>query len=115
MDQFISVMGKEGCALLLDCRDLTTKQIPMVHIDDYVFLITNSNAPHKLSSSAYCERRDCCYEAAKMLGKKSLRDADINDILGNEINFLNFIISRLSLILLCLFYIIILIQCKIIN
>ncbi|KAH0956018.1 hypothetical protein HN011_009695 [Eciton burchellii] len=80
MDQFISVMGKEGYALLLDCRDLTTKQIPMLHIDDYVFLITNSNAPHKLSSSAYCERRDCCYEAAKILGKKSLRDADMNDI-----------------------------------
>ncbi|XP_072766977.1 galactokinase isoform X2 [Anoplolepis gracilipes] len=82
MDQFISVMGKEGCALLLDCRDLATKQIPMMHIDDYVFLITNSNAPHKLSSSTYCERRDCCYEAAKILDKKSLRDADMNDILA---------------------------------
>ncbi|XP_024874289.1 galactokinase-like isoform X1 [Temnothorax curvispinosus] len=82
MDQFISAMGKEGCALLLDCRDLVTKQIPMLHIDNYVFLITNSNAPHKLSSSAYCERRDCCYEAAKMLGKKSLRDANMNDILA---------------------------------
>ncbi|XP_070172379.1 galactokinase isoform X2 [Polyergus mexicanus] len=82
MDQFISVMGKEGCALLLDCRDLTVKQIPIVYIDDYVFLVTNSNVPHKLSSSAYCERRDCCYEAAKMLGKKSLRDADMKDILA---------------------------------
>lgn len=92
-------MGKEGCALLLDCRDLTIKQIPMVHIDDYVFLITNSNAPHKLSSSAYCERRDCCYEAAKMLGKKSLRDADMNDILGNERLFPSIlIILRLNLI-----------------
>ncbi|XP_012217343.1 galactokinase-like isoform X2 [Linepithema humile] len=80
MDQFISVMGKEGCALLLDCRDLITKQIPMLHMDNYIFLITNSNAPHKLSSSAYCERRDCCFEAAKILGKKSLRDANINDI-----------------------------------
>ncbi|KAL6261739.1 hypothetical protein P5V15_006830 [Pogonomyrmex californicus] len=80
MDQFISVMGQEGCALLLDCRDLNTKQIPMLHIDNYIFLITNSNAPHKLSTSAYCERRDCCYEAAKILGKKSLRDANINDI-----------------------------------
>jgi len=84
MDQFISVMGKEDCALLLDCRDLTTKQIPMLHIDDYVFLITNSNAPHKLCSSAYCERRDCCYEAAKILGKKSLRDANMNDIQSND-------------------------------
>lgn len=82
MDQFISVMGKVDCALLLDCRNLAIKHISMLRLDDYVFLITNSNAPHKLSSSAYCERRDCCYEAAKILGKKSLRDANINDIQG---------------------------------
>ncbi|EGI66554.1 PREDICTED: galactokinase-like isoform X1 [Acromyrmex echinatior] len=82
MDQFISTMGKEGYALLLDCRDLITKQIPMLHLNNYIFLITNSNTPHKLSSSAYCERRDCCYEAAKILGKKSLRDANMNDILA---------------------------------
>ncbi|XP_054000639.1 galactokinase-like [Hylaeus anthracinus] len=80
MDQFISVMGKEGYALLLDCRDLSTKQIPMSQINDYLFLITDSNAPHKLSSSAYCERRDSCYAAAKILNKKSLREASINDI-----------------------------------
>ncbi|XP_017887703.1 galactokinase-like [Ceratina calcarata] len=80
MDQFVSVMAKEGYALLLDCRDLTTKQIPMSQIKDYAFLITNSNAPHKLSSSAYRERRDCCYEAAKKLNKKSLREATIDDI-----------------------------------
>ncbi|XP_071878718.1 galactokinase isoform X2 [Bombus fervidus] len=80
MDQFISVMGKEGYALLLDCKDLSTKQIPMSQINDYVFLITNSNAPHKLSSSAYCERRDCCYEAAKRLNKKSLREVSMSDI-----------------------------------
>lgn len=80
MDQFISVMGKEGCALLLDCKDLSAKQIPMLHTNDHVFLVTNSNAPHKLSSSAYCERRDRCYEAANRLNKKSLRDATIDDI-----------------------------------
>ncbi|KAG7189460.1 hypothetical protein KM043_017156 [Ampulex compressa] len=80
MDQFISVMGKEGCALLLDCKDLSVKQIPMLQVNDYVFLITNSNAPHKLSSSAYCERRDSCYEAAKKLNKKSLREVTLKDI-----------------------------------
>ncbi|XP_076169736.1 galactokinase isoform X2 [Ptiloglossa arizonensis] len=80
MDQFISVMGKEGHALLLDCRDLSTKQIPISQMNDYVFLITNSNTPHKLSSSAYCKRRDSCYEAAKKLNKKSLREASISDI-----------------------------------
>ncbi|XP_076763902.1 galactokinase [Xylocopa sonorina] len=80
MDQFISVMGNEGYALLLDCKDLSTKQIPMSQMNDYVFLITNSNTPHKLSSSAYCERRDCCYEAAKILNKKNLREVSISDI-----------------------------------
>ncbi|KAK1119002.1 hypothetical protein K0M31_013776 [Melipona bicolor] len=80
MDQFISVMGKEGHALLLDCRDLGIKQIPISQINDYVFLITNSNAPHKLSSSAYCKRRDCCYEAAKRLNKESLREVSMSDI-----------------------------------
>lgn len=80
MDQFISVMGKKGHALLLDCRDLSTKQIPLEHFGDNVFLITNSNSPHKLSSSAYCERRDSCYEAAKLLNKKSLRDATLEDL-----------------------------------
>ncbi|XP_057330241.1 galactokinase-like [Microplitis mediator] len=80
MDQFISVMGKQGHALLLDCRDLSVTQIPMDGIDDYVFLITNSNSPHKLSSSAFRERRDACFEAAKMLGKKSLREVTLDDL-----------------------------------
>ncbi|XP_029032151.1 galactokinase-like [Osmia bicornis bicornis] len=80
MDQFISVMGKEGYALLLDCRDLSTKQIPISQINDYAFLITNSNVPHKLSSSAYCERRDNCYKVAEILNKSSLRDASRKDL-----------------------------------
>lgn len=84
-------MAKEGYALLLDCKDLSTKQIPISKINDYIFLITNSNAPHKLSSSAYCQRRDCCYEVAKRLNKKSLREVSMNDIQGR---LKNIIISK---------------------
>ncbi|CAD6215644.1 GSCOCG00000456001-RA-CDS [Cotesia congregata] len=80
MDQFISVMGQQGHALLLDCRDLSVTQIPMDGIDNYAFLITNSNAPHKLSSSAFQERRDACFEAAKKLGKKNLREVTLDDL-----------------------------------
>lgn len=87
MDQFISVMGREGYALLIDCRDLSIKQVPLLQVNDYVFLITNSNTPHKLTSSAYSERRDSCYSAAKKLNKKSLRDASISDIAGEDTNF----------------------------
>lgn len=80
MDQFISVMGKDKNALLLDCRDLSVVHVPMDKIEDNYFLITNSNSPHKLSSSEYCKRRDTCYEAAKMLNKKSLREVNIQDL-----------------------------------
>lgn len=80
MDQFISVMGKEGHALLLDCKSLAVKQIPMSNMDDYVFVIANSNSPHKLSSSAYSQRRDMCFEAAKKLSKESLREATPEDL-----------------------------------
>lgn len=89
-------MGKEGHALLLDCRNLSVKHIPIENIDDNVFLITNSNSPHKLSSSAYCERRDSCFEASKLLGKKSLRDATLEDLEGNCIcTFFNFHVSSI--------------------
>ncbi|XP_063973064.1 galactokinase-like [Diachasmimorpha longicaudata] len=80
MDQFISVMGQDGHALLLDCRDKSVIQIHMENLKDHLFLITNSNSPHKLSSSAYRDRRDACFEAAKMLGKNSLRDVSLEDI-----------------------------------
>ncbi|XP_012283926.1 galactokinase-like [Orussus abietinus] len=80
MDQFISVMGVENNALLLDCRDLTTQLIRIGNMDDYVFLVTNSNTPHKLSASAYQDRRQSCIQAAKMMGKASLRDALLADL-----------------------------------
>lgn len=74
MDQFVSVMGHQGHALLIDCRTLESELIPL---DDpnVVILITNSNVKHELTGSEYGLRRKQCEEAARLLGKKSLRDA----------------------------------------
>lgn len=79
MDQFISTMGKAGCALLIDCRSLESSLVPL---DDpsVTFVITNSNVRHTLSGSEYPTRRRQCYEAAAALGKKSLRDATLEDL-----------------------------------
>jgi galactokinase len=110
MDQFISIMGIEGHALLLDCRDLITKHIPMRDIDDYVFVITDSNTPHKLTSSAYNERRNGCYEAAKILNKVSLREASLSDLegrmkLSNQIEFMLFVLYSYKSYYLMILYI----------
>uniref|UniRef100_A0A8C5SLZ9 Galactokinase 1 n=1 Tax=Laticauda laticaudata TaxID=8630 RepID=A0A8C5SLZ9_LATLA len=79
MDQFISVMGKEGHALLIDCRSLETRLVPLTD-PALVVLITNSNVRHTLTGSEYPTRRRQCEEAAKMLGKASLREASMSDL-----------------------------------
>ncbi|XP_072737110.1 galactokinase [Ciconia boyciana] len=79
MDQFISVMGKEGHALLIDCRSLETVLIPLTDASLAV-LITNSNVRHTLTGSEYPTRRRQCEEAAAALGKASLRDATMAEL-----------------------------------
>lgn len=90
MDQFISVMGKEGHALLIDCRSLETVPVPLTDASLAV-LITNSNVRHMLTGSEYPTRRRQCQEAAAALGKASLRDATMAELeaargrLGEEV------------------------------
>ncbi|XP_060108972.1 galactokinase isoform X3 [Heteronotia binoei] len=45
-----------------------------------VVLITNSNVRHTLTGSEYPTRRRQCEEAAKVLGKASLREADMSSL-----------------------------------
>lgn len=79
MDQFISVLGKEGHALLIDCRSLQATVVPLTD-PSLVILITNSNVRHSLTGSEYPTRRRQCEEAAAVLGKSSLRDATLKDL-----------------------------------
>ncbi|KAK5640775.1 hypothetical protein RI129_009322 [Pyrocoelia pectoralis] len=79
MDQFISFMGKEGNALLIDCRTMASTLIPFTD-PNIVILITNSNVKHELTGSEYSNRKQQCIEAAKLLKKSSLRDATDDDI-----------------------------------
>ena len=58
MDQFISVLGRENHALLIDCRSLTYELIPMPA--EASLVIGNTRASRSLASSAYNERRQEC-------------------------------------------------------
>ncbi|XP_070847384.1 galactokinase isoform X2 [Chaetodon trifascialis] len=79
MDQFVSVLGREGHALLIDCRSLEATPVPLSD-PSLVILITNSNVKHSLTGSEYPMRRRQCEEAASILGKDSLRDASMKDL-----------------------------------
>ncbi|MBN3306346.1 GALK1 Galactokinase, partial [Amia calva] len=83
MDQFISVLGKDGHALLIDCRSLEATLVPLTD-QGLVILITNSNVRHSLTGSEYPSRRRQCEEAAATLGKSSLREATLEDLEGAQ-------------------------------
>lgn len=74
MDQFVSVMGRQGHALLIDCR---AQEARVVRIPDAVSIVViNSNVRHSLTGGEYASRRAACAAAASKLGVPELRDAD---------------------------------------
>ena len=84
MDQSISLMGKSGYALLLDCRDLSTKLVPMdLASSDLELLIIDTQAHHALVDGGYAERRASCESAANKLGK-SMRDLSLTELELNK-------------------------------
>ncbi len=77
MDQFISANGRKDHALMLDCKDLTYKLIPM--IDPAVsVLVIDSAVKHSLADGGYAARRKNCEDACTILGVPSLREATLD-------------------------------------
>jgi galactokinase len=74
MDQYASLLGQPGHALLLDCRSLESAQVPFgPGAAGAGLLLINTRARHDLSDGAYGRRRAECEEAARRLGIRSLR------------------------------------------
>lgn len=77
MDQFISMLGEEGHALLIDCRSLEYQLVPFP--SQGALVIGNTKASRSLASSAYNERRSQCEAGVAALqrvlpGIRALRD-----------------------------------------
>jgi galactokinase len=75
MDQMISACGKDGHALLIDCRSLETRPVPLPK--DTVIVVLDTTTRRGLVDSAYNERRAQCEAAAKLFGVKALRDISV--------------------------------------
>jgi len=88
MDQFISLHGRKGHAIVLDCRDLSYKAVPLPTGQAKVVVI-DSAVRRKLTSGAYNERRSQCEEGAGRLRKfnpdiKDLRDVSLDLFKAHE-------------------------------
>ncbi len=73
MDPFISLFGEAGHAMLLDCRSLEYRKVPIPA--GISLVIADTGVKHSLAGSEYNQRRAECQQAAQELGVSSLRDA----------------------------------------
>lgn len=83
MDQYIAAMGQPGAALLIDCRTLETRLVPLA-LGDVSVLVCDTRVKHELSSSEYNLRRAECAEGVRLLSREkagvhALRDVTLSD------------------------------------
>jgi galactokinase len=83
MDQLASLAGREGHALLIDCRSLEVT--PVALPPGLAVLIVHSGVHRTLERSAYTERRDACRALAARLGLAALRDATPDQVRGDQL------------------------------
>jgi len=83
MDQFVALFGEEQRALMLDCRSLEYKQLPVP--PSVRLVVCNTMVKHALASSAYNERRAQCEAGVEHFARflphvKTLRDVTLEDL-----------------------------------
>jgi galactokinase len=78
MDQFVSIFGREGAAVKLDCRSLESE--PVLLPEGIALVAVNSGVRHRLGESAYRTRVEECAAAAAAMGVETLRDGGLNQL-----------------------------------
>ena len=81
MDQLVSLAAVEGQALLIDCRSLETRPVPLP--SEVAVLVVHSGVSRSLADGAYAERRRACEQLARELELSSLRDATEAQVRAN--------------------------------
>ncbi len=80
MDQYISVFGREGAAVKIDCRSLENEVVQLP--PEIAIVAVNTMVKHELGQSAYRDRVRECAEAVEVIRGirpevASLRDVDV--------------------------------------
>ena len=87
MDQFISALGRRDHALLLDCRDLNYRPVPLP--PNAQIVVCDSHTERRLAGSAYNQRREECGEAVRIFKQwypkiTALRDVSVEQLKQHE-------------------------------
>lgn len=88
MDQFISALGEKDSAMMLDCRSLNYRTIPLNLKEHGIsIVIVNSGVQRGLVDSEYNARRQQCQEGVELLKKATGFDdiATLRDVVMSEL------------------------------
>jgi galactokinase len=83
MDQFVACLGREGHALMLDCRSLEYRLLPLP--ENVRLVVCNTMVKHDLAASEYNKRRAECEAGVRYFADlrpevHALRDVTIGDL-----------------------------------
>jgi galactokinase len=83
MDQYIACLGIENHALLIDCRSLEYRAVP-IDSDNARIVVCNSMVKHDLATGEYNRRRAECEEGVRRLSAylpdiQALRDVEVEE------------------------------------
>jgi len=83
MDQYVAACGVAGNALLIDCRSLESRPVPIAR--NLRLVIANSNVRHQHAGGEYNDRRAACEEGVRLLKPHlgpitALRDVTAADV-----------------------------------
>ena len=77
LDQTASLRCRQGHALALDCRDMSTRQVPFdLGAVGLELLVIDTRAKHSLADGQYGSRRADCEESARILGIEQLVEVE---------------------------------------
>jgi galactokinase len=98
MDQYASLLCEAGAALLVDCRSLEAKSVPLdLPAADLALVVCDTRVERGLADTGYNDRRSTCESAASTLGIEHLRDAtetDLKRLSGEELERARHVVSE---------------------
>ena len=98
MDQYASLLCERDHALLVDCRSLEARRVPLdLGREGLTLLVCDTRVERGLADTGYNERRAACERAAEILGVELLRDAaegDLSRLSGEELRRARHIVTE---------------------
>lgn len=85
MDPYVAALGREGHALLIDCRSLEATATP-TELGPATLVVCNSWVTHDLAAATYNDRRAECERGVALLARDDARVRALRDVSAEQLD-----------------------------